>query len=274
MTAPVIIRNHPAEQYHADPALSAGRVITAHQRSWMHAMQPGERTPTPAMIEGSLLHAMVLEPDAVASRYVARPAGLDARTKDGKAWIAEARESGLEVVSADVWARCEGMRAALRAHSLAWMLTYRANDRELSLWWTDETTGICLKARPDAISGRAVIDLKRSDASPDGFRRAAATYRHDMRAAWYLDGAAACGLDVGRYVYIVVEPEPPHAVALYEMSEDDLDLARWRIDKLLEEYAEHQARGEWPGYPTEVQTIEMPPWARIRQEVEDVIDFG
>ena len=273
MTAPRIIRNHPAEQYHADPALSAGRVITAHQRSWMHAMQLGERKATPAMLEGSLLHCMVLEPGRVGARYAAIPHGLKLSTVDGRAWVENVTAAGLQAIPHDAWVRCGTMAFDLKLHPAVRPLLEAANDRELSLWWTDRITGIRLKARPDAISGRAVIDLKRSDASPDGFRRAAATYRHDMRAAWYLDGATACGLDVDRYVYIVVEPEPPHAVALYEIAEEDLDLARWRIDKLLEEYAEHQARGEWPGYPTEVQTIEMPPWARIRQEVMDVVEW-
>jgi hypothetical protein len=53
-----------------------------------HAYKTGliKREETRALVLGTLCHLAVLEPERPPTAYAVRPAGLDFRTKDGKAW--------------------------------------------------------------------------------------------------------------------------------------------------------------------------------------------
>jgi exodeoxyribonuclease VIII len=80
-----LLRDMPAEQYHAIHALSAGGLKRLRQSPAhffglqldQNRPEPGE--PSPAMKNGTLVHCALFEPDQVAARYVVRPADLDGR---------------------------------------------------------------------------------------------------------------------------------------------------------------------------------------------------
>jgi hypothetical protein len=124
--------------------------------------------------------------------------------------------------------------------------------------------GIRCKARPDWVcDGHPVIcDLKTArDASAHEFSRAAGNYQYHLQASWYSDAAQTCGLGERAFVFLAVEPDPPHGVALYQMDEEAMDAGRRRYERALAMYRECVETGIWPGYDTEIRPLRLAPWA-------------
>lgn len=267
-------RDMPAEQYHGIHAMSAGG-LKRMKRSPAHFYglqldpnRPPAGDPTPALVNGTLVHCCIFELDQVAARYVVRPDGIDYRTKDGRAW----RDAQtLEVVDAVQMAAAQAQAAAVRAlPDVAALLADGYG--ESSAFWIDRETGELCKCRPDWVSpagdGVILVDGKTcQDASPDGFGRAIWNFDYHLQAAWYSDGfEAATGQHVHGFVFAAVESAWPHAAAPYMLGDDVLDAARRENRRLLNRYAECNRTGVWPGYSPGVQIINLPSWAQRQLE--------
>ncbi len=220
------------------------------------------------MVNGTLVHACIFEPSEVEKRYIVKPEDHDGRTAAGKAWTAEAKASGREVVEAAAMQAAKAQAAALRAlHDVAALLADGVG--EASCFWTDDQTGELCKCRPDwtapAGDGVILLDGKTTrDASPEGFGRAIWTYAYHLQAAWYSDGyTAATGKRVHGFVFAAVESEWPHAAAAYMLGDDVLEAARRENRRLLTIYAECKRTGQWPGYAAGINLINLPRWAQL-----------
>lgn len=264
-----IVRDMPAAEYHTVEAVG-GTALRDILRSPLHFyarhVDPNRtRHETPAMRLGTLAHACILEPDRWISDFIVKPEGIDRRTKDGKeAWAAfEAGANGREIIPADAANCAEGMARAVRSHPAASRLLKGAAT-EVSVMWADGVTGVRCKGRLDAVSSFAdiIVDLKTcQDASPDAFAKHVANYAYHIQAAHYLDGfEAATGDKAAGYVWIAVEKEPPHAVAVYTADAEMLERGRSERLKALDLIATCRHENKWPGYPVEVQTISLPGW--------------
>jgi hypothetical protein len=153
------------------------------------------------------------------------------------------------------------MRDAVMAQPYARALL-EAGQSEVTMRWT--RAELDCKGRLDRLceSHPVVVDLKTAaDAGADEFARAAGRYQYHHQAAFYQHGCEACGLGERPMVFIVVESEPPHGVALYQLDRDAIDAANYRIDRLLEQFAECRERDDWPAYPLEVQPLSLPTWS-------------
>jgi exodeoxyribonuclease VIII len=225
--------------------------------------RPAPSEPTPALKNGALVHCCVFEPDQVALRYVVKPAGLDLRTKEGKAW----REAQtLEIVDAEAMALAAGQARAMRSlPEVAALLSDGVG--EASAFWIDEKTGELCKCRPDWTSpvgdGVILVDGKTTiDASLAGFSRAIWNFDYHLQAAWYSDGyEAATGKHVHGFVFAAAESSWPHVAAAYMLDDQVLDRARAENRRLLDLYAECRRTNHWPGYQTGIQPITLPSWA-------------
>lgn len=261
----------PAERYHAIQAMSAGglkrmRKSPAHFFGLQMSPDRPPDDPTPAMINGTLVHCALFEPDQVAFRYSIRPADLDGRTAAGKLWLSEARQCGREVITVDQYAAALRQAEAVRGiPDVAALLS--EGQPEVSAFWIDEATGELCKCRPDWVSpagdGVILVDGKTTiDASPEGFARSMWNFDYWLQAAWYSDGyELATGKPVHGFVFACVESSWPHAAAAYMLDDDVLDKARAENRRLLNIYAECKRTGDWPGYPAEILPITLPRWA-------------
>lgn len=222
--------------------------------------------PTPAMTLGSALHCLVLEPGKFEARYVAAPEGIDRRTKDGKAAWAEfeAGANGKTILTAEQMRQVQGMAQAI-AVSVAGKALAACPNREQTIEWTDLVTDLPCKGVLDAWGDRWIIDIKTvDDASARAFARTVANYQYHGQGAFYLDGLSIAHPPTGgpRYFLLVaVEKSPPHGVRVYMCSADMIVTGRQLYLKLLGRHAECVAAGEWPGYPDEVESLELPAWA-------------
>lgn len=260
----------PSDDYHAIDALGASglrKLARSPAHFYAATLDPQRPTsePTPAMRAGTLAHCALLEPDELERRYVVRPDGLDARTKDGKAWLA-ALPVGIEAVTAEQMTTAHRQAAALRyLPDIASALSNGA--AEVSAFWRDTLTGIDCKCRPDWVApagdGVILIDVKTTtDASPTGFPRSLANFRYPLQAAWYSDGyERASRKRVLGFVFACVESDYPHAAAAYMLDDESMDKARAENRRLLELYSTCRSANQWPGYPSTIQPISLPAWA-------------
>ena len=226
-------------------------------------LNPPERTP--AMLVGSALHCRVLEPDKFPERYAVAPSGLDRRTKSGKeAWAAfEAKSAGKEILTAEQAEQIEGMASSLLAQgSVSAKLLAWCEYREEVIRWHDRHTDLPCKGIVDAFGEDFALDIKTTDdASSRAFSRTLYNYQYHGQAAFYLDGLHQCGFPVANFLFLVVERSAPFGVCAYACTEEVLGAGRLLYQRLLDRHSTCLAAGKWPGYPDEVQDIQLPSWA-------------
>ena len=235
------------------------------------------REETPAMRIGTAIHTAVLEPETFLERYVIVPEGIDRRTKDGKAEYAvlEARavDKGAQLLPYSDFDHAMAIKSSCHTHPMAKQM-FSSGKAEMSVFWTDEETGVLCKCRPDWLLGGenpAILDLKSTiDASPDGFMKSAYKYRYHVQAAWYLDGLeAAIGIKPDAFMFLAVEKTAPYAAAFYYADDAMLAAGRAEYRRQLRIYAECQKENKWPGYATKLQPLSLPKWADFIVDDDD-----
>lgn len=190
--------------------------------------------PTESMQLGTLLHAMVLEPEK-AKQYVVAPV-CDKRTKEGKAAYANFLSSlqpNAKIVSAENLEIAKEMVTSLREDATATKLIESFTDVEKTYAYNRE--GFSCKARVDGITSHGIfVDIKTITKLTDAaFGRAVEDYSYDTQAEWYLNAGEG-----ESFVFIVVESSPPFDCCCYVVPQEVIEAARkvnvGRLDKLKE----------------------------------------
>lgn len=124
---------------------------------------------------------------------------------------------------------------------------------QLSLFWTDQSTGIGLKTRPDICKRKknVIVNLKTIlDGSPASFSRELAKYDYPLQAAVEMRGCVETGLmeRVDNYFWLVVEKEPPFNATLYEFDPSDQRYSQDELDYLLSKIKRAREENKYPGY--------------------------
>ena len=171
-----IVHDMPAEQYHAIPALSATGLKALARSAWHFKNRPDIK-PTQSMLRGTLAHCAVLEPHAMAERYVVVPADAPRRPTAAQ-WAAKkpnndslaamgwwrdfnASAEGRQIVSADDYAITQMQLQALADEpTIAGIL--KEGHGEVSVFWCCRRTGVYCKARPDWMSAKPCSSCSRS----------------------------------------------------------------------------------------------------------------
>jgi hypothetical protein len=160
-------------------------------------------------------------------------------------------------------ARIRAMMASVRAHPLASRMIHDG-DAEATLRWKDGITGLECKARVDYYVPRLgmVADVKTSeDARPDAFRKSVANYGYHRQDAFYRSAFTAVGAAVEHFVFVVVEKQAPHAVAVYALDQEAVTRGFASVRADMAVLAECLRTDKFPGYETSIQTLSVPPWA-------------
>ena len=284
-----VVYDMPMEQYHAIEALSATGLRLLSRSPW-HYRNRVEATPTRPMLRGTLAHCAVLEPNAMASRYVVVPE--DAPRRPTKAqWNAKSPSpdsikamewwtnfqqdcADREIVTTDDYGITQAQLAALAMQpDIAALL--KSGRGEVSVFWIDKTTGVYCKARPDWVhmvgDKRAMLlDLKTTaDESPDGFGRAAARMKYHIQRAHYAEGfRAATGIEVLDFVFAAVTNVPPVLAVPYRFTDEITEQGHDEHRELIERFAWCKRENEWPAYGAGLQLLDFPAYAKRSTEVE------
>ena len=192
------------------------------------------------------------------------------------AW--EAQLGRRRVINSSELELAEGMAAAIEAHPIGGALFLSSpGEAELSAYWVDPETDLHLRCRPDWWRADGiVVDLKTTeDASREAFERSVLNYRYHVQAAFYLDGLAHA-IDQSpdplpvptprEFVFLCVEKKPPHAVAVYRLDSETLELGRREYRRDLATLAQCIQADRWPGYGDAVQILGLPDWY-VRREL-------
>ena len=259
-----------ATEYHAHSAVGHSSLVRllrspAHFQNYLVA--PHE--PTPAMQFGTAFHAALLEPEAFAETYVVVPK-FDRRTKEGKESAArwESENVGKTALTDEQMSALHEMTLNVRQHSGASRLLSQGQ-AEMSCFWLDAETGIECKCRPDFLASFeeqfcGIVDVKTCcDASAEGFSRSIVSFGYDVQAAFYQDGLKLLTGRTLPFYFLAVEKEAPFAIAVYQASEDLIEIGRAKYRGALQLLRWCRDRGEWPGYQPggEIETITLPRWA-------------
>lgn len=261
---PGVFYGMAGEQYHAIEAMSASGAKKMLQSPMHYKLaRTTPNVPSPQMQFGTAVHCGVLEPERFDAAVTCAPT-LDKRTKDGKAaWQAFVSCNADKVVlDADAYERANNCISAVRAHPAAAQLLKGALF-EVSLFWNDARYGVPCKCRWDLFNHGGVVDLKTTpNAAPAEFARQIINFSYHVQAAHYLSGGEHVRNEAPRFfAFIVVESEPPHAVACYALPGNAILAGAHLMDRALERYAAALAVGEWPGYPDTIEQIQLPAWA-------------
>ena len=224
---------------------------------------------------GSAIHCRTLEGLQEYSRRYAREAKFDKRTKDGKAGHAAWLESvgDAEVIPADEWDLVEEISASVLKSPMASALLEGVNgSSEEVVQAIDEETGLMLKGKCDRIqtvdSKTYIVDLKTCSqmyggAGPDGVGKSVARFKYHWQAAFYTDLLNASGEfgEVAGFLFVFVEKEAPHAVGIYEASDQMVQAGREQYRVALRDFKKAAETDNWPGYDDRIVSLELPRWA-------------
>jgi len=273
----------PFEKYLADTsAVSSSWMKIVLERSPKHLKHrlddPESAKVTPALQKGRLVHTAILEPDTLTERYLSAPkkgpakrtvAGLPVKNSNaGKDEIKELLQAAgeRELVGFIDYDNALALRDAVWQTKTGKLIMSKGR-AETSCYWDDEATGAKCKARADWLRADEIIfDLKSAEnANYQAFSKAIVNYKYDLQAAHYADG-----LEVDKFAWIVVEPEPPHGVAFYPADQEILERGRVIRSVAMDVIAQCMDKEEWPGYEDGFTPIYLPGWAKL----SNYDDFG
>jgi hypothetical protein len=212
---------------------------------------------------GTALHCAVLEPDVFEKTYTYYSG--DRRGKTFGAFVEN--NPGKIVLSEKEWICVQRMvKAIMTFDEYPLWEALRAARREMSVFWTDEETGVQCRVRFDAIcSPFAILDLKTTtDARPDQFIKQAVRLDYDLQAAMYTEAARRFTGELLEFNFIAVEEEDPNGIWLMPAGQSMLDNGWRKFRKALELYKRCTETGCWPKYTNARTTLEMPRHALIK----------
>lgn len=220
--------------------------------------------PSREMVIGSAVHSIVLE--GKQPSYIVRPADLDLRTKEGKAW--RDKHAGMEIVTQEDHDIVLKAAAAVRDSLDAQYLLKLCPHREIGIVQSYES--VPLKGRLDAYghdeAGKPIVlDLKTtSSADPEDFGRKVFSLKYAAQCAWY---QSLLALELGleeppAWFWMVVETQEPFDVVLYQPPEEALEIGRAQMKHCIDTYKTCLATGKWPGYAKGIIQLETPVWEK------------
>lgn len=251
-----IVHGLAFEDYLAGPECSKSSLWTMHTRSPAHARV--EKEASNAMQLGTAIHCAVLEPDFFAERFHRGP-----DDRRGNKWKEAAEEYGERLLTSGDYDDALAVRDAVSTNPIIRRLTGAGTVREVSAFATDPITGLRIRTRPDAFApGIALMaDLKTTtDARASEFARRVGQLGYHAGEAIYTDTWRAAGGELDAFVFIVIEPKPPYAAQVFELTPDAVEEGRVIIRKALDRWATCAERNEWPGYPAEIVPLDLRKW--------------
>jgi exodeoxyribonuclease VIII len=236
-------------------------VILESAKQYKYEIIDGNRKKeTPALRFGSIAHTAILERDKFLERFLIEPEFKGTGSKKAKEDWRATVPAGAIVLDAEEMEIIAGMIRSLTEYEPAFSLLKKGVP-EVSLYWTDEESGLPCKARPDYITEDGwIVNLKTArDASYRKFRWAIRDYSYHIQAAHYSAGyRAVYGKEPLGYVMLPIEKVAPYECAVYVADQFTMEKGEMDVKKALARYKQCVAENLWPGIQEEAQNISLP----------------
>ncbi len=255
--APGVYPDVPFSDYIRWRALSSSVLRTAREYTLRQAREEflgNDKPSSRSLFIGSAIHAACLEREGWKSGaiYADEPEGHP-NSKDYKEKKKEILESGREILKEDDRLFCDAARNELLSNGHAEPIIKKAHQRELSLVWVHEPTGVLMKSRLDLCHPRFIADLKTSTAVDErNFSYTAEKYGYFEQAALYRAAARNTGVS-NVEVFFILAVQLNHQTktvsdsCVFRINEATMDDAEARLHSEIERWAKCEKEGRWPG---------------------------
>jgi len=234
-------------------AIKRGSISMQHMR-----MSLTEKTePTAAMIRGTRIHGIVLEP----AKFMENIAIWEGGAKRGKAWDDfEADHSGVDILKPEEFDELNTIAYLVSKNQDAASLL-RGAQVELSFDWQDPVYGYAM-GRADAVSGSNLIDIKTTSTAQIQQHKVQSAFYHgnDLQMGWYVNGLAQNGIKINKVYIIVIEQDPPYCVSIYEIPLHVCVSAYVQAGLIARAYRACESCGIYTGVTSGVTILEPPEW--------------
>lgn len=273
-----IVENMSSKDYHAHPAVGSSTLKNylkfpthAHAKDAIeNPKEAGE-----ALLRGSVVHTLCLEPDRIDLDYVIEREKLHDKTrlvKNGgskELWDnmkKRADDMLIPIVDHKMWQQANGMADSIKAHPL-WEEAGKNAQKEISVFAKLKNQSV--KARPDAVHNRVILDIKtcRFPLTDAKIMQVVASEKYHLSAAMYIEVCIAAGLDIDpeRFVWVFVESFSPYLCRFFEAKPKMLEVGMEEFYYALNQHGQCKKTKVWPGYTKELTSIDLPDWYESRE---------
>ena len=259
-----LVHDMPDADYRRYPAVSQSGLKTILDSPARYLWERDHPTIKDAYDFGHVVHGRILG----VGEPVARLDFTDRRTKAYKDAEAAARAAGEIPMLTATYDEAVACAEAALTHPLAGPILTAPGASEVSLFWTDERTGLACKGRLDRLitpgDEHFIVDVKTTgqSAAPRAFAAATATYGYHVQNAFYSDAYEQIVGVRPTFLNVVIETKPPYLTSVVQLDDDGIDIGRARYQDALDIYQRCVETGEWPGYTDVIATtISLPRWA-------------
>lgn len=257
-------RTNTSAEYHADKDILSSSMLKNALISPAHyissLLEPHTDTPDKAF--GTLIHAMVLEPQTV-STLIAVYAG---NSKDRKDWTAfKAANSGRYCLTHAALIQAQLMSDMARSAMFRGRPFYKyveEGEVEPSIHYADPTTGISCRTRPDLLHPDFTFDLKTTRHSlPSQFQKDGVSMHYDLSAYMYtLSRVLIENTPTPKpFVLVPVDSNPPHGTHFMPCSAAFLENGMKKYNTALSTIKACSLLDHWPTLDGEIE-MDLMPW--------------
>lgn len=220
------------------------------------------KTTTDSLDIGSAVHVLVLEPELFLEQFVVLPEGFTKYSNDNKKLWNDIIKSKRTPMKTKDFETASKMAFSIRSNKAfrAILESLGKGSVEDSLFFKHR--GACLRSRPDWYCDDIIIDIKTTaSAHKDDFRKSIVNFGYHRQAYISTLGLSKLtGQQFKTVLLMAVESEPPYLTANYLLTQDIIDVGGFEVEKAIDIYNQCVESDEWPGYPEEVQNIDLPYW--------------
>lgn len=198
-----------------------------------------EKVTTPAMLFGSMVHCLVLEPDEFANRYFIAPV-CDRRTKQGKLTWANALEQAgnKEMVKGEDYEKALKIKNRIYQNGASRWVMDNITHTEVSTDW--DFGGYRWRGHIDGMGESIMVDLKKVvDASPRKVEHLIKYERYGRQPVHYLRSKG------NRHEFYFIAFDDKANISVHRMTKGALSVEREAIDFYMNKFQYCAFKGYW-----------------------------
>lgn len=227
---------------------------------------------TDAMLLGTLVHALVLEPNTVSSKYARIPGGMVRRGAKWEEWKA-ANATEKQAVKALIYDKAVMLTDKVLNSDMAmsYIMGRKSSvdieervrfSHKLGTRWVDMTGFLDLVNHET----RRIVDIK-TVSNADDLSKCAKDGRWDLQAVQYMSAMDFIRDKKYRMFFLVVETSSPHRIRIVELSPSTIHAARRDHARLTLDYVRRMEEDDWTGELVQ-SDVDMPNW--FSRQLEDL----